>query len=111
MNCIILLLLLSCCGGWGGSGCAMTCNDNCCGRGGSTCGRDMDKRKPDRRDFRERHGDCGCKEERPGRDECDCGCPKKEHESCDVPGMIPPPWQEYPAFPRRDNREDCDSDK
>ena len=22
-------------------------------------------------------------------------------------GIIPPPWQDYPRFPRRDNGEDC----
>ncbi len=116
MNCIVLLLLLSCCGGWGnGGGCTGNCG--CGNRHDHT-----DCRRPGHN-----HGcrpmPCDCHEkERPCCEPCDdgcrkqkpcCGpepdrCAKEEREcGCDSPssGMIPPPWQDYPKFPRRD--EDC----
>ncbi len=106
MNCIILLLLLGCCGGWryGGGNCCGERNVNCGGRRGSRercnfkeeCGRERSQ------------GDCGCREERGERDRNDCGCAREERERCDVPGMIPPPWQEYPGFSHRDKGDDCD---
>lgn len=110
MNCIILLLLLGCCGGWGNDGCSCAaCGDNGCRRGvcrgrmterrdcgrGEPCGRDCDR-------DRGRGEPCGRDCDR------DCGCAQDDRESCDVPGMIPPPWQEYPKFPRRDRGEDCE---
>lgn len=112
MNCLILILLLSCCGGWG-NGCCVK-NDcrtdmDCCARRERNsserrnrpeepCGR-MPDRKPD---------DCGCAEERSGRGKDDCGCEHGEKESCDI-GMIPPPWQEYPRFPHHGDNEECES--
>lgn len=111
MNCIILLFLLGCCGGWG-NGCRGMGSCGCAGRNireGQCCGRT------------EERGNCGCREERRHCKEegcgCedrhsheeDCGCERRERESCAVPGMIPPPWQEYPGFPRRDEKDDCDS--
>lgn len=53
-----------------------------------------------------RMNDCGCEEEH-NHDHDDCGCSANNRESCEVPGMIPPPWQEYPAFPRRDRNDGC----
>lgn len=151
MNCIILLLLLGCCGGWGNDGCGrMTNRGNCCGREAccnkmpdrrdrdcdrrEPCGRDCDRdcdREDSCRGDRDRDCDRGdscrgdrgrdcdrresCGRERENRqDDCcceersACGCAQDERESCDVPGMIPPPWQEYPRFPRRDRGEDCE---
>lgn len=103
MNCIILLFLLGCCRGWGNGRNCRGCSGNACGCGARTdsgcgCGngrnRDMAQRNFDR-------GDCGCGNPEPE----DCGCRQEERECCDVPGMIPPPWQDYPPFPRRDNME------
>ncbi len=79
---------------------------DCCRRGP---GWDSDRRRPNRRP-----DDCCCEEERAPRRDNDCCCEQKEreheHERCDVSGMVPPPWQEYPGLPRRDNMngEDCD---
>lgn len=114
MNCIILLFLLGCCGGWG---------NGCCGRGCGgrrSCGCDhVDERcgsgrergaMPgccDRRDSGRRN-DCGCEEERRHEHE-DCGCAADARESCEVPGMIPPPWQEYPRFSHRQDKDDCEA--
>ncbi len=112
MNCIILLLLLSCCGGWGNGGtcCNAGNNVNCCGRENRR-DRGMCGRGPDRRPE-----ECGCAEEKPScenRDR-DCDCERnereRERENCDVSGMVPPPWQEYPGLSRRDNRDDNDCD-
>lgn len=121
MNCIILLLLLSCCGGCGSDcGCGNNCRpvrrmaDGC----GTGTGRRESGRRPEpcgceeRRPCREPEP-CGCEENRPCREPEPCGCeenrPCREPEPCDNPGMIPPPWQEYPKFPRRNGCEDCES--
>ena len=73
MNCIILLLLLGCCGGWGNDccGCA-TCGDNGC-RGRMTERRDCGRREPCGRDC---DRDCG-RGEPCGRD-CDRDCGRGE---------------------------------
>lgn len=99
MNCIILLLLLSCCGWGGNTGCGCGCRrSGCCGDA-----RPRREEKPERRE-------CG-RQPRPDREDegCGCGGSRKENEHCDMPGMIPPPWQEYPGFPRRDEGCGCDS--
>lgn len=145
MNCIILLFLLGCCGGWGNGRGNCCCNNGCrgndndcgCRQNGCRNGRNRENccREDSVRDGcgcqEERHchkeDDCGCREERRRNREDDCGCQRERHhhkeedcdcqeernrcgcearESCDVPGMVPPPWQDYPPFPRRDNRED-----
>lgn len=80
MNYFILLLLLGCCGS------APAGRD--CGRG------------------REREGRCCAGQG--GRTAFQRET-ERERECCDVPGMIPSPWQEYPKFPRRDNGEECDA--
>lgn len=121
MNCIILLFLLGCCGGWG-NGCGRTGNCGCGGRsgcGGQNCGRMGNMRNCGCREEEQRQedGDCGCEESHDHhhhhhhheQEEEGCGCERNERESCDVPGMIPPPWQEYPSFPRRDNQDNCES--
>lgn len=140
MNCIILLLLLSCCGGCGGDrGCGNNCRpvrredrmEDCgCGTGTGRreSGRRESGRRPEpcgceerrscrepepcgceeRRPCREQEP-CGCEERRPCREPEPCRCDEREREGCDSPGMIPPPWQEYPKFPRRNDCEDCES--
>lgn len=138
MNCVLLLLLLSCCS-WG-NGCSCNSNRSCCGcrteqRGcrrearvemprreccsgmdsgrSDSCARNMD-RQAECCECEERRG-CGCEEERRGcgceedhhehHEHGDCGCMEREN---DGPGMIPPPWQDYPRFPRRDRGDECD---
>ena len=111
MNCIVLLLLLSCCGCGNGS-----CG-NGCGCRGTGHGNRMDCATPHHR--RARHGDsgcgrkpepCGCEPERPCPKPEPCGCAREERE-CDAPssGLIPPPWQDYPKFPHRDEECGCES--
>ena len=136
MNCIFLLLLLSCCGGWGNGCCGDSCRGNgCCrnddrgngcgcretGRGnrmdGCCDGRDRADRGCGDRDHdrhhESRHSEPCCREqERPCPEPEPCGCAREERAcDCDGPssGIIPPPWQEYPRFPRRDNGENCES--
>lgn len=111
MNCIILLFLLSCCGGWGNGGCCCGRNNNCCPdcrRASNCCGKEPIRPLSDRK-----QDDCGCEEESHSPHDNDCGCEsnERERECCDVSGMVPPPWQEYPSFPRRDNKNegDCES--
>lgn len=127
MNCIFLLLLLGCCGGRGNDCCCMPAGRNSCGnrRCGGSCERDCDMPKCDRPrhcherrecDRREpgctdpcrRQEECCCEEKRPCREAEGCGCAREERDGCDSPGMIPPPWQEYPKFPRRDCDADCE---
>ena len=63
------------------------------------------------------HDGCGCREERHDHDGCGCREERRDHDGCDcrendgreMQGMIPPPWQEYPRFPRRDGGGDCES--
>ena len=98
MNCIFLLLLLGCCGGWG--------NEGCCGNG-CGCGdrrEDCCRRRPEPCGCERRPEPCDCDRERPchGPEPCGCG---QEGSS----GLIPPPWQDYPKFPHRDNGENCEA--
>lgn len=72
MNCIVLLLLLCCCGNSNGiCGGNSACNDTA----GCRC-------KEDKKD------DCRRKEER-CRDDRDC-----DRDRCDIPGIVPPPWND-----------------
>ncbi len=134
MNCIILLLLLSCCSGWGdsgcgnrsGAGCLSDRRDTCRGDSGRRGGRgNNDRRDNDRRDGNRMQEDCGCmegrnsnegrnsmeerrsREEKHAHENSDCGC-ENEMENRETRGIIPPPWQEYPGFPRRDGKNDGD---
>lgn len=114
MNCIILLLLLGCCGG--GNGCGTSDRNRCCGtchndcRRMNGCQRDMTpgcrEEKRCEREREMRRDDC-CEEERHDYDREGCGCAQRGNDGCEGPGMIPPPWQEYPRFPRRDKEEGC----
>lgn len=147
MNCIILLLLLGCCGGWGNeSGCSDNCG--CCGRSDKRERSDCARKRPEPCDRRpepcgcdgrreepcdrgrerscpgpercnteresnccdRRPDPCDCERERPCREPEPCGCAREERD-CDAPssGLIPPPWQDYPRFPRRDNGDGCES--
>lgn len=127
MNCFILLLLLSCCrcgNGCSGGGCGCMSGDSCCRREGrrnsdrgcGSCRQEMG-RKPGCREERHDHDGCGCREERHDHDGCGCREERRDHDGCDcrendgreMQGMIPPPWQEYPRFPRRDGGGDCES--
>lgn len=137
MNCIFLLLLLGCCGGWGNgcagnTGCGNGCrrNDGCerdnrrddcgcmeTGRGNRTertdsCrdGMERDRRGRDGGDCCRKPEPCGCEQERPCQEPAPCGCAREERE-CEgtSSAIIPPPWQDYPKFPRRDNGECCES--
>ena len=139
MNCIFLLLLLGCCGQGNDCGCQNGGRSGCGngnGMSGCGCGKEPRRRAPERRGGKEPCGcekepcgrgleprecdrrpepcdrrpePCGCEEERPCRKEERCGCMDGERSGGDGPGLIPPPWQEYPQFPRRDNRENCES--
>ena len=113
MNCFILLLLLGCCRG--GNGCQVSDNRGCgCGEHRSDCRRTDDCRRDTMPGCR---GENCCERERDKRsDSCreeerhdhdDCGCAQRGNDDCEGPGMIPPPWQEYPRFPRRDKDNDC----
>ncbi len=88
MNCCWILLLLLCCGrGCGGSAVSCISNNNCC-------------REP-------RNAGNACRRKEPERD-CECEAVRPEprmddRKGCDVASMIPQPWQEYA---RRD-AEDC----
>ncbi len=120
MNCIFLLLLLGCYGGCGngrgcGNGCGCWNGMDCCGRperGGCHEHRHHrhEKEKPC---CEPRNDGCGGRDDGRERPCCEpepCGCAREEREcGCDAPssGIIPPPWQDYPRFPRRDNGEDC----
>ena len=138
MNCLWIILLLSCFGGCnnnggrsGNCGCSNNggrsgncCdNDDCGGRDGqrNRCRRAVEKAVDEcgseravMRALRDRDGDC--KPEKPG-------CPEAREEraerrmermadnnSCDVPGMNPPHWQDFPEVSRSSSREDCGCD-
>lgn len=92
------------------------CRGSMDSRRNDSCGRDMG-RQAECCECKEEGRGCGCEEERRGHGSCGCeednhdhgGCSCMERENTsDGPGMIPPPWQEYPKFPRRDRGEECD---
>ncbi len=83
-----------------GCGCEDIRND----RGGCGC----EDVRNDRGGCEEERRGCGCGREEDRHDHDGCGCTERENNS-DSSGMIPPPWQDYPRFPRRDNGNECDS--
>lgn len=102
------MLLFGCgCGnGWCGNSC--DCG-NSCGRGnrcdcGNNCGCGNNRRE------------CACAREAVREAKEDVReairdvreAKEREQAVCNGPGMAPPPWQDYPPMPRRDN--DCDND-
>lgn len=91
MNCLIILLLLNCCGGRN------------CGCGNSNCGRGQTGSRTGRN-----RSECSCNQsgERASERRAE---ERREEKSCDIPGMIPPPWQEYP-MPRRESC-DCENER
>lgn len=104
MNCIIVLLLLGCWGGCGNGGFGRRGSREGCGCEGRGA---FVRRKENGRD--ERRCPCrGSQERRSDDRDGGCSCGQPESQSCDGSGMIPPPWQEYPQFPRRNGGEDCD---
>lgn len=110
MNCLILILLLGCCGGWGNSCCATRSGEICSGKSGRNFqGRKFPVEEPCSGRTNRMPEDCGCRQERFEAKNDACGCERDERESCDV-GMIPPPWQEYPKFPHHhDDEGECES--
>ncbi|MCM1056146.1 MAG: hypothetical protein NC517_00845 [Firmicutes bacterium] len=102
MNWIILLLLFGC------GGCNSGRSNSCgCGSGGNcnngrgecdsarcACAREAVREA--REDVRE-----ALRDVREARE--------REQAVCDGPGMVPPPWQDYPPMPRRDMG--CDDDR
>ncbi|MCI9141829.1 MAG: hypothetical protein HFH87_04295 [Lachnospiraceae bacterium] len=115
MNCLILILLLGCCGGWGNNSCYRTDN---CGSCRKECGMNLPRRKCPPKEPCGRRPDrtpdsCGCQEERAVcKEEMPCcdnfSRDQNERESCDI-GLIPPPWQDYPKFPHHDDDGECES--
>lgn len=88
MNWLVLLLLFCC----SDCGCDFGCNKKGCCRN------------------HERHE---CERSSEGREES-CRCcereerkEKEERGKCDTPGMVPPPWQEYPSVGNR-REENCE---
>ncbi|MCM1192382.1 MAG: hypothetical protein NC123_13495 [Butyrivibrio sp.] len=101
MNWIILLLLFGCgCGGSGrGSNCGCggrSCNNDCGTNVGTSCACAREAVREAREDVRE-----ALRDVREARE--------REQAVCDGPGMVPPPWQDYPPMPRRDMG--CDDDR
>lgn len=113
MNWIILLLLFGCGGcGWN-CGRSTGCSNDCGCNNGCGCESGRSSRG------------CGCSNSR----ECACAreavrearedvrealrdvreAKEREQAACDGPGMVPPPWQDYPPMPRRDMG--CDDDR
>lgn len=119
MNCLWIILLLSC---FGGCGCSNNgrrggdCCDNGCGndnRGGcgqrNRCRRAVEKAVDEcgseravMNTLKDRDG--GCMPEKPCRPE------PRENNSCDVPGMNPPHWQDFPEVSRSSSHDDCGCD-
>lgn len=58
---------------------------------------------------RDRDCDCDCKPDKP-----DCGDAREDrmerNNSCDVPNMNPPRWQDFPEVSRSSSRDDCGCD-
>lgn len=91
MNCIFLLLLLSCCGGFGCGG----------SRSGGNCGGITP--------YADNNG-CGCgyQDAIPlSGNDGDCGCGDNGQGIRDISGN-PSNWQDYPEISHRDNC-DCDN--
>lgn len=109
MNWIILLLLFGC-GGCGGS-CGRSNNCGCnnnggCGNGRTdrSCNNSCRECSSAREAVREAKEDVreALRDVREARE--------REQAACDGPGMVPPPWQDYPPMPRRDMGHDNDRD-
>lgn len=89
-----MLLMFCGRGGCCNNGCGAVMNNGC------GCGRERSGREnANDCGCRERRNDCGCNEQ-----EADCGRAEESRDCCDIPTMIPQPWQEYA---RRD-ADDCD---
>lgn len=109
--------MLSC---FGGCGNRCGCNNND-GRSGDCCdnsnrGGRCEQRSRCRRAVEKAVDECGseravmntlkdhdgdCMPEKPCRPET------RENNSCDVPGMNPPHWQDFPEVSRSSSRDDC----
>ncbi|MCM1540355.1 MAG: hypothetical protein NC121_03750 [Blautia sp.] len=64
------------------------------------------------RTLKERDNDCGCKPENPVCPEAREGRGDRmaENNSCDVPNMNPPRWQDFPEVSRSSSNDDCGCD-
>ncbi|MCM1217562.1 MAG: hypothetical protein NC331_10315 [Lachnospiraceae bacterium] len=127
MNCLWIILLLSCFGGcgWnqgGGRGSDRCCDDNggCSGGGQrNRCRRAVDNAVDEcgseravMRTLNERDRDCDCGSEKPGCPEAreERGGRMADNNSCDVPNMNPPRWQDFPEVSRSSSHDDCGCD-
>lgn len=114
MNCIFLLLLLSCCGGFGCGG--SRSGSNCVGNIPYTDnnGRSCDGTSPLSNGnnigntFPTLGSGCGYQDAMPlSGNDGDCGCGDNDQGIRDISGN-PSNWQDYPEISHRDNC-DCDS--
>lgn len=101
MNCIFLLLLLSCCGGFGSGG--SRSGSNCCGDAPFTNGNNIGNTFPTL------GSGCGYQDAIPlSGNNGDCGCGENNQGTRNVLDGNPSNWQDYPEISRRDNC-DCDN--
>lgn len=130
MNCLWIILLLSCFGGCGNNcGCnnngrrGDNCsdNDNCSGRGGqrNRCRRAVERAVDEcgsERAVMRNLQDRDCMPEKPGRPEAREERAERRMErmadnnSCDVSGMNPSHWQDFPEVSRSSSHDDCGCD-
>ena len=102
MNCIILLLLLGCCGGFGcGNNGTSFANNGDCYAPGSTLGNGNNIRR----------GNSGCDSDYGRMDNfvatANNGCDSDDGIATVSDG--PSNWQDYPSIPGRENNCDCDN--
>lgn len=132
MNCLWIILLLSCFGGCGwnlNSGCGSNCgcnggrNNGCCGSDSRDCGKDRQRNRCRRavdKAVEECGGERAVMRTLKGHD-CDCAADCRDmretrveredrmsdNNSCDVPGMNPPRWQDFPEVSSSPVHDDC----
>lgn len=103
MNCIILLLLLSCCGGFG---CGNNGTSYVGNGGGYDPGLSLGNGNNIRRGNVGSGSDCGC---------ADSGVAAANNDGCDSNDRIttvsggPSNWQDYPSIPGRESNCDCEN--
>lgn len=108
----MLLLGFGGCGGNCGRSNDCGCNSDC-GRGNNDCG--CGSGRGDRSGNNNRR-ECACAREAVREAKEDVRealrdvreAREREQAVCDGPGMVPPPWKEYPSMPRRDMERDDD---
>ena len=113
MNCIFLLLLLSCCGGFG----ADSRSGGSCGCDGSAFsdnngyGRSNNSSRGNgnniRNGFPAVGSNGGCQEATPFSGN-NCGCGDNNQGNRSISDGNPSNWQDYPEISRRDNCDSCE---